>query len=407
MFVTITATVLALVLLWVFSAWMQRGEKAKQQEYESLRSSQANDHINTIFVSIPCYKDENECAQTLFSLFNEADCPWRVFVGIVQHTDNAADAMDGIMTNITNLYEQVCQQHGASSFLTQIRFSVHPAHEARGPMVARRDIETNLFRRERFYMTIDSHMRLERHWDSVLLQMYEGCFTFSKQPILTTYPANFVRELGMPSETRPTFLAIDGVDNDGFPRPCAMPFVQTPVRPFQSLFIAPCFMFASSRLLNDVPYDGAFPLIFFPEMYLHSARCWTSGWDFFTPTKAIAYHVADRDYRPTYWEQLQNQKDLLPIRVASIAKALVYLRKDECKLCGEKRFEHPFGHVFESLVSDADTLPLGRVRSLKEFEEYCGVTIGQEPQPWTKLGCRQNVSDEEQMAKLGKVYDLK
>ncbi len=403
MLVFITATVTALVVLWLFSMWIQRDGKAKQQEYENLRSSQAGDHRNTIFVSVPCYKDEQECAQTLFSLFNEADCPWRVFAGVLQHADDRVDVMEGIMSNITNLYEQICQQHGATSFLTQMRFSMLPAHEARGPMVARHDIEATLFRRERFYMTIDSHMRFERHWDTTLLSMYESCFTFSMQPILTTYPANYLRDVNVPSETRPTFLAIDGVDNDGFPRPCALPFVQTPVRPFRSLFVAPCFMFASSRLLHDVPYDNAFPLLFFPEMYLHSARCWTHGWDFFTPTTTIAYHVADREYRATYWEQMQQQKDLLQVRSHSLLKAMAFLQKDECKLCGEKRNEHPFGHTFEPLVSAADALPLGRVRTLREFEQYCGVTVGQEPQPWTKLGCQQTVSDEEQMAKLGRV----
>ena len=152
--------VIVLVILVVYaigSVSHRRRMRVKQIEYEAVRSEEVNpeDNFNTIFVSIPCYHDEEECAKTLFSLFNEADSPWRVTVGILHHTE-ARGKLEEMASSILNVYEQICIAKDATSFSDQIRILVRPCDEAQGPMVARAVIEKTLFQGERFYMTIDS-----------------------------------------------------------------------------------------------------------------------------------------------------------------------------------------------------------------------------------------------------------
>ena len=147
----VVGAVTIIVLFVIASFFNRRHSRYRQARYERDRESKASfeDHPTTIYIATPCYKDEDECAKTLFSLFNEADCPWRVTVGLLHHIDdaNTPDPIDGLPTNaaaiiddVINRYEQVCAQKDATPFASNIRTLVLPASEARGPWVARATI---------------------------------------------------------------------------------------------------------------------------------------------------------------------------------------------------------------------------------------------------------------------------
>lgn len=362
-----------LILIAVFRKYKQR---KTQINYENNRRNllSPEDSINTIFVSIPCYEDEKECAQTLFELFNKARCPWRITAGVFHHQAPTAHIGSVLYSgNILNLYSQLCVVHQATDFSDHIRIHIAPSTEAQGPMAARAYIEQHLFQRERYYMTMDSHMQLTLHWDARVLTMYSDCQQWSSKPILTTFPGNYDRLTRLPVSTLPTYVAVQELDNEGYPIPLAQYYDTPPKTALATLFWVPCFSFASSRLITEVPMLATLAYLFYPEMYVQSARYWTQGWDFFTPAETVVYHLLDRDYRPTYWEQLRQQGvPAFQERNKAFQQAATVLRSE-----------------------------LGSARTLQAFEHYCGVTVGVTPTSQAQLGCTMQPSDAEIIAKFG------
>lgn len=413
--------VVLIILCVVVVAGIRKYFQKKQQlRYEDVRRDSIawNDPLSTIFVSIPCYEDEQECAQTLFDLFNKAKCPWRLTAGVLHHcapTDNLGTAL--YTTNISNLYSQLCTAHHATDFTDRIRFLVAPTAAAWGPMAARARIEQELFHQERYYMTVDSHMRFVQDWDALLLHMYDTCLTYSAKPILTTFPGNYDRLTGLPTSTRTTYVAVQGLDADGFPMPMAQYHADgAVVQLFPSLFWVPCFSFASSRLIQDVPMDPGYAFLFYPEMYLQSARYWTHGWDFYTPNLTLAYHCVDRSYRPNFWDQIREQGvPALRQRARALKRALVLLSSTSTNSTpnpADSAFaaDPSVANVsFADSVTDpsannsaaTDLYSLGHSRSLKAFQHYCGVTLGAEPTNLAKAGCTPTATDAEFVAKFG------
>ena len=49
-----------------------------------------------------------------------------------------------------------------------------------------------------------------------------------------------------------------------------------------------------------VPYDATLEDLFFGEESSMAVRLWTSGWDFFSPSKLIGYHLWTRKHRPKF-----------------------------------------------------------------------------------------------------------
>ena len=421
-------TSVAVVAVFVLvSLARRRYNRSVQQAYESSREKRATfeDHLNTIFVSIPCYKDEEECAKTLFSLFDRADCPWRVSAGVLHHVNNnhipslfeASSDTRAITDNILNRYEHLCRQSDATSFSSNIRIIVRPASEAQGPFVARAEIEHSLFRKERFFMTVDSHTRFVKSWDTKVLDMYRKCFKISEKPILTTYPGSFDRNTSLPDFETSTFVAVDGqLDDTGFPRVKPIPFELKPVRCFSSPFWIPCFSFASSNLIKEVPMDPGYSFVFWPEMYVQSARYYTHGWDFLHPQEPICHHLDSNDYRPLFLEQLEDDKSKHVQRAKGTARALALFRKDQCSVCVNRRDEHTpshgLGHLFESYYPDAVDVHrhygLGKERTLADFVRHCGVALFEHITDNIRVGCCGTVQEEELLAKYGRVdvYNL-
>ena len=58
------------------------------------------------------------------------------------------------------------------------------------------------------------------------------------------------------------------------------------------------FLFASARLLYDVPFDPYLDFLFDGEEILYSARMWTSGWDLFSPSQNVLFHYYYRKKSP-------------------------------------------------------------------------------------------------------------
>lgn len=367
--------VVLIVVLYAIAKMLRKERKQQQSAYEEQRREAARpeDNFNTIFLTLYCYRDEHACAETLFSMFNEAACPWRLRVAVV-HYVHPKD--QGYAFNIHNLYEHVVLRHDATSFQPLITVLELPHDTSTGPWDARKRATEELFHKERFYMTVDCRTVFVRNWDSLCMEQYARCLKLSPRPILTTLPA--MENPEAPLETHPTY-PVDGE---------AVPFERSPVRPFPTPVACPAWFFASSRILDECPLI-ALPYLTDEEgTVVMSARYYTHGWDFYTPTDVLAYRkprssktcnlAIDRPDTRASREQQQNR-----------AKGL--LNPHLCRFCDEEHTDEFSGHDFEPW----DTRAIyGKARSLVRYFEYANG-----PHP----GLTSQVTSEEQVAKFGRV----
>ena len=289
-----------------------------------------------IFVMIPSYRDV-ECQWTVRDLFERADRPGDVTVGICWQFD---PAVDGDCFEIETRFDQV-----RTSF-------VHARH-SRGLGWARAEA-WKLWQGEEYVLQIDSHMRFADGWDTKMLDELAGCP--SARPMLTTYPWPYTppRELseGPPPRMIPQRFTDDGVlvthttwDADPALRATPAPHA----------FFAGGFACARAQALLEVPHD---PYIYFLGTEVsQAARLWTHGWDFFAPTQSLVYHCYGAGRRKAlHWENNSGWS-----RIA----ALSY-----------RRLAHLLGAelvVDREALADLEQYGLGTVRSLEEYQEFAGV----------------------------------
>ena len=407
---------LIIILLGCVYVWISRErkqQKQKQSEYEENRLQNVSlNSDETIFISLPCYSDERECAQTLFDIYNNSDCPWRITVGILHHyvqpytvadlensdttvdTDNTfTQELNMLTEHIVHLYEHLCTQNDASSFSQNIKINILPASEALGAFSARARIEREMFRNEKYYMTTNCRTRFLRGWDTTLLKMYKNIG--HPKAILTTVPMIDV------DESRPTYVVVKHLDADGFPIVQGTFFAELPVRAFQSILYSPALSFAKSNLVREVPYPIHFPYASSHiESYLMSALYFTHGWRFFTPKECISY--INSTILPKAVPVIP--KDALHLRQTSLNRAYTLLRRGPCRICRVAQNEHEVGHLFEH-----DTLltgvALGSQTSLDLFENYCGIQVATDGEDDVRAPYGiVSASEEEQVCKFGKVF---
>ena len=121
------------------------------------------------------------------------------------------------------------------------------------------------------------------------------------------------------------------------------------------MFWASGFSFSRSNVLLEVPYDPL-PHLFFGEESIMTVRLWTSGFDFFATTEAVAYHLWKRNYRPNFQELHVDSEKALE-KISSREKVLRTLSTD--------------------VENGEDTYGLGTVRSLRDFQNFSGVNFGE------------------------------
>jgi [Skp1-protein]-hydroxyproline N-acetylglucosaminyltransferase len=183
---------------------------------------------STIFVSIASYRD-SELKHTVLDLFQQAQHPSRIFVGIVLQLYDDNDSIEeeeelyGIRQLSSSSFFSSSSAFETLSplFQTNIRLLRINASESRGPCWAR-SLAQSLWQSEEYYLQIDSHMRLRAHYDSYLIRVHSLCQEIihteaagtgsggdmdSFFPVLSTYPPGY--ELNDPTpltDIRPTVL---------------------------------------------------------------------------------------------------------------------------------------------------------------------------------------------------------
>ena len=210
-----------------------------------------------------------------------------------------------------------------------------------------------MWRDEEYLFQIDSHMRFEPGWDETLIAMHGACP--SAKAVLTTYPAGYTPPRQVAHRVTYRLLAKE-FDQHGIFTMASTPVVSEtpPDAPVLGAFLGSMMLFGPASMIHEVPYDPH--LYFFGEEITLAARLWTHGYDIYHPPRPVVYHYWDRSSRRTHFD---DHRDWPTLNAASFARVR--------HLLGMQTSTDP------AVLVDIDRYGLGTIRSLKEYQEFCGV----------------------------------
>lgn len=215
-------------------------------------------------------------------------------------------------------------------------------------------------------MKIDAHSHFLQDWDEILVQMIQK---YPGKTILTHYPVAQDDLLGDNSARHYPWMCKAEFRSDPFDglliqscqecHPINHP--DTPSCP--TPFIAAGFLFGSSKMLYDVPYDRYLPWLFEGEELLLGARLWTSGWNFFNPITNLISHVYGYRNHSIRGEVKHSSSD------ASTMERVRYLIRQDLPQGGTwKKAKYP-----KHNDKELQELGMGTERSLEEYLEYAQI----------------------------------
>lgn len=240
----------------------------------------------SIFVSIAAYRDKHTIA-TILDCINQAKNKDNIFFGIV------------LQDEVGNLNTEQLQNKD------NIRIDYYDWRESRGVCWARNKIQQSLLQNEKYYLQIDSHHKFCKNWDYILIDIFKELSCKYQKPIISSYcppydpVRNYLDEYPYKINCSPQF----GIKGE-------LVFTSKKIKNFQDLlnkkqkyirgrFLSGHFLFTDANFCHTCPYD---PHIYFTgEELAISARAYTSGYDFFHPTKPIIWHYYSRPNEPKHW----------------------------------------------------------------------------------------------------------
>lgn len=289
--------------------------------------------MERIFVAIASYRDP-ECQWTVKDLFEAAEHPERVHVGICWQSDPVEDA--------------ACFQEPSPRPDQTRVIQVHHS-QARGACWAKAQA-LSLREGEEYVLLIDAHMRFAPGWDREMIETLRA--TGNPRAFLSTYPAGYKP----PNERRfstPRLAPVKFVN-----RVMSMNSVLLKMAaPMRSYLVAGGYLFAHAAMFDEVPYD---PHIYFTgEEIAHAARFFTHGWDGYTPHKCLIHHYYTRTGSVRHWD---DEKDTwTQVRSPSYKRVRHLLNIERT--------------TDAQALAEIDRYGLGRARTLEQFQACIGVNF--------------------------------
>lgn len=355
----------------------------------------------TIYVALGTYRDPY-CPMTIKSLFDKAEHPELLFVGLFQQNCFEKVCRTGVLVGgavedaatDVDCYVEFCKSpEGIKSNACntgQVRLFNTNESESLGPYMARY-LGGKFYRGEQYYLQIDSHSEFADNWDTKLKKMYHNAP--AKKPVLSTYPP---AEGGHWQDTPGSRICtsefakatiesqiIRLVASGGLPK--------VPERAAYAPFVAAGFIFTSGKILHEVPFDPLLPWIFMGEEISMSSRLWTSGYDLFFPNSNVLNHYYVRRHYPKFWESV-NRFFKKPIH-NDLADIVL------------KRVKHMLGYPEStadmitpvSLLYRHEEWGMGKERSFDTYMEMVGIhtkTKTITPNTWCDKGVWPDVAKE-------------
>jgi hypothetical protein len=312
----------------------------QNSSYSTKISVTASITLPKIFVAIASYRDP-ECQHTVRDLFAKAAHPERISVGICWQfvPDEDRDCFEI-----------------PPPFPNQVRsINVHAA-ESKGVCWARAHTQT-LWRGEEYVLQIDSHMRFEPGWDDLLISMHKQCSP-SKKAVLTCYPPAYTQPDTLNrsdiASMKASHFGEDGILLLGGRN---IPVKDAPEYPIHGAFCAAGFLFGTSQMIRDVPYDPY--LYFYGEENTLALRLWTHGWDMYYPQKLVIYHLYKTSKQERKKTHFADHNNWPVLNKRSIARVL-----------------HILGAALSTdkdVIKDIEKYGLGNARSLADYQAWSGV----------------------------------
>ena len=326
-------------------------KKNKKTEYSYLfkesyhkKYKQSQYRPDCIFISVASYRD-TECDSTITDIFKKAKEPEKIFIGICQQNKSKSE---NCLKNIDDKYK------------SQIREDNMPYSEARGPTWARY-ICSHLWDGEEYFMQIDSHSRFLPNWDEKVKKIYKMCPPGKN--ILTHYPPNHNKYKELLKDPSPISFTCTSHFKDNFHIISEAKVVSTKkTEPMITPYVSAGFIFSTSDLLQEVPFDPYLPYLFQGEEILLSSRIWTNGWNMYNPHEAIITHYYKREKQghPHFWDDQKNYKKI----------------QNETK----KRYYYLLGQykkneVNSEFLKHAKEYGMGNSRTLDEWFDFVGIDM--------------------------------
>ena len=291
-----------------------------------------------ICVLIASYRDP-ECVPTLENLFAQALWPDRVRVAVLSQEEKG---------------EELRLPKSIEHRRSQVTIRRRKASSSKGACWARHHCQ-KLLQDEPFALQIDSHMRFEKGWDTLLLATWLHCR--DPKAVLTAYPAGYEPD-GDLQQGVFHGMAAKEFDPDGIllftGRPRYVDDAEVPKAPKPGAFVSANFLFGPSEYARDVPYDPN--IYFFGEEISLSVRLWTNGYNVYHPNRALLYHYWDRSSRTTHFSDHSGWRDVDRASKGRI-RALLGIPALEGDLP----------------APDLGCYGLGGIRSLSEYEIWSGI----------------------------------
>jgi len=257
----------------------------------------------SIFISIASYRDP-ELIPTISSLINNADNPELLRIVVFEQNGSEDVSVYGIHKQV-----QVITTHYSN---------------AKGPTWARSIIQKE-YNNEEYYLQIDSHMRVIKHWDTILKYILE---LVPKPAVLTQYPPEYKLEDGsFDTNIIRSGLYIQGFGTiDGFTR--IQSDIIDPINkrhfPYTSKGWSACFSFSKGLIIKDAPYEP-YEHLFFGEELDITLRLFTRGYYFFSPHISVIFTLFKRIHRRTYWQDmLYNGREIERKKQEQISRKLLW-----------------------------------------------------------------------------------
>lgn len=211
-----------------------------------------------------------------------------------------------------------------------IRIRKIDAKNAKGPTFGR-FMAMLLYRGEDFILVIDSHHRFVPHWD-VMATFWFGQYN-DRRAVLSHYPEQYITGPSFQLERDTTSYLCNAsfLGNAGYVVLSAIiasrlenfaknNYYNAPYTPISmhskksdstaflngifrlpQPWVAGGFLFTSSLMLREVPFDPHLSYLFQGEEVLFGVRLWTHGYNLYSPPRNLAYHFYTRSDAPKIW----------------------------------------------------------------------------------------------------------
>lgn len=325
--------------------------------------------VDTVFVQIASYRDP-ELIPTLCDLIAKSSAPGHLHVCVCWQHGDEQSVDDFVRAGFVLKSSRQVEgrklvrlvKDGASILLLDVHF-----FSTKGACWARSEIQ-QFYKKEKYTLQLDSHHRFVQGWDRLCIDMLEGLREKSAKPLLTAYLPAFDPK----NDPDGRVMTPWKVDFRKFKAQGVLLFQPSVIaeweqlsEPVRARFYSAHFAFADGSFATEVQHD--------PEYFFHgeeislTVRAFTHGYDLYHPHVLVAWHEYTREGRTKVWDDhvSDNKKsgvielDWSERDAKAHHRNLVLFQMD--------------GHRIDEI--DFGKFGLGRERSLRDYEEYAGISF--------------------------------